>query len=161
MNLLAELRDADDVSREWPKNDLLFTLGFAASVRRNLCDWHWEGRGSVSLEEVFELVISSDQDPRPGYIISRLLDIRGAGRKGLLELVRRISCLELGGKCNSAWRAKYQRFVDSHRVKGAGDYNWSFPLTEEGKRMARFKTGGLHRARRREKGMPRTTSSGP
>lgn len=152
---MVELRVADDLNRGWSKNDLLFTLGFTDSARRMLCDWHWERRDSVSLDEVFELVISSDEDPRPGYIISRLLDIRGVGRKGLLGVLRRIPCLELGEKCRSAWEAKYRRFLDSHRVKGAGAYNWSFPLTEEGKLLARYKTGRLHLTEQREKAMRR------
>jgi hypothetical protein len=143
----------------WPKNDLLFTLGLSAAARRALCDWHWKDRELVSLEEVFELVISSDEDPRPGYVISRLLDVRNVGRIGLLKILRRISNLEFGTKCRLAWEAKYQRILNGHRLKGADAFSWSFPITEEGKSMARYKTGGLHRPREQHEGMSGSTSS--
>jgi hypothetical protein len=140
--ILDELALADDMMKEWPKADLVLALGFPAAARNSLCKWYWAEKDSVTLAEVFELVISSDTDPRAAYLVSKLLDVRNAGRKGVLAVIHHMSGVDFGPKCNLLWKAKHQRFLDAHRLKGANEYSWSFPITEEGKRMARFKTGG-------------------
>jgi hypothetical protein len=116
-------------------------LGFGKAVVRNLCEWHWREKEAVSLAEVFELLVSPDQAPRPGYLICRILDFRTVGRKNFLELVKGISSMDFGSKCNAAWQERYQLFLAAHRVKGARDYSWSFPITAEGRLMARFRNG--------------------
>jgi hypothetical protein len=151
IDILAELAVADDMMKKWPKEKLLPALGFPAAATHNMCNWHWKDKDSVTLEEIFELVISSDKDPRPGYLICRMLDFRHFGKKGFFAIVHRLSNVNLGEKCNSFWKAKHQLFLDAHRVKGLGPCNWSIPITEEGKLLARFKNGALYLPKHRGK----------
>lgn len=148
-NILADLAAADDLTKEWPKAELLMALGFRLGVIRNLCEYYWGERESVALAEVFELLISSDPDPRPGYLICRILDFNNVGRKNFLELVKKVSSIDFGPKCNSAWQERHQLLLNAHRLKGLSAYSTSFPITPEGKLMARFRGGGLYLPRRR------------
>lgn len=150
-NILAELIAADDPTGEWPKAELLVALGFRPGVNRNLCEWHWGDRESVSLAEIFELLISSNRDPRPGYLICPILDCRNVGRKGFLQLVQNMSRIDFGPKCRAAWQERHQLFLAAHRLKGPGDYSWSFPITAEGHLMARFKGGARYWPRYRDR----------
>jgi hypothetical protein len=105
----------------------------------------------VSLAEIFELMISSNPDPRPGYLVCPLLDFRNIGRKSFLELVRTLSAIDFGPACNAAWQERHQWFLNAHRLKGASDYSWSFPITPEGHLMARFKGGARYWPRCRDR----------
>jgi len=135
--LLTELAVGDDVTKKWPKADLLLALGFPTAARNTLCKWHWKEKDTATLAEVFELVISSDEDTRPGYLVSRLLDFRNVGRKCVLDVIHHMSGLDFGPNCNLLWKARHQRFLYAHRLKGAGEGKWSFPLTKQGRLMAR------------------------
>ena len=84
--LMDELSQIDDIKKQWPKYELLSLLGFPKAVRNNLCRWYWGEQDTVSLAEVFELVISSEKDPRPGYLISKILEVRCIEKKHSLRL---------------------------------------------------------------------------
>lgn len=145
-----DLANADDMTKQWPKSSLLSFCGFPASARNSLCRGYWEHQEGLTLAEVFELVISSDIDPRPGYLISRMLDVRYVGRKSFLAVIRHMETLDFGQQCNLVWQGKYAQFADAHRAKGSGDLSWSFPITDEGKRLAKFKNGREYTPRPRK-----------
>ena len=150
-NIADDLISADDIEKKWPKWDLLLTLGFGEYVRRNLCRRYWEEQDDISLVEVFEVVISSQKDPRPGYLISPMLNARGVGQKTFLHTVKHITELKFGRKCKRIWNRKYKQFADVHRVKGIGEHSYSFAVTEAGKNMAMFKNGSHYAPRLRGK----------
>jgi hypothetical protein len=56
--------------------------------------------------EIFELLASSERDPRPGYLVCPILDFRNVGRKNLLEMIKSMSTIDLGSKCNAAWQER-------------------------------------------------------
>jgi len=143
------LANADDMTKHWPKVKLLFFLGFPTAARNNLCHWHWGKQDDVTLAEVFELVISSERDPRAGYLISRMLDVRCVGKTAFLRVVRYMAGLDFGKQCNLAWKIKYSHFLNASRAKGSNVYCWSFPITEEGKLLAKTRNGKQHLPRRR------------
>jgi hypothetical protein len=145
-DLLLDLPVIDDTEAEWPKTVLLAALGFPSSARKVLCEYYWQDRSTVSLREIFELLISSQKDPRPGYIISPLLDFRNIGRKSVLGVVGHIGTLDLGRRCDAAWKEKYTAYLHSHRMKGSGKYSWSFPISEGGKWPVRIKGAKRHRS---------------
>ncbi len=152
-DLLADLPLLDDIDAQWPKHVILVALGFPSSVTKALCQYRWDDRETVSLGEIFELLISSDSDPRPGYIVSRLLDCRMVGKKSVVHVIENIAAIDFGRQCNLAWGERYRRYRDSHRMKGSGTHSWSFPITETGRLTARYKTGGLHRPMKETKQM--------
>jgi hypothetical protein len=153
-NIIANLGAADDLRRKWPKADLLYSLGFPEAVRQNMCRRYWQEQECITLAEVFEIIISSKKDPRPGYLISKMLDCSCVGRVAFLKAVEHMTQLDLGNRCNLAWKRRYKKFKEAHRARGSREYSWSFPLTEAGTMMARFKNGAAYIPRRRKKRTP-------
>lgn len=150
-NIAADLASVDDMTKQWPKSDLLLSLGFPVAARKNLCRWYWEKQDNITLAEVFELVLSSHKDPRPGYLISKMLDIGCIGKMTFLSVVRYMGRLDFGIKCNLVWKNKYQQFANAHRVRGNREGSWSFPITDSGEQMAKFRNGSQYTPRRRKK----------
>ncbi|BBO87038.1 hypothetical protein [Desulfosarcina ovata] len=148
-DILKEMTESDDITKPWPKLDLLFSLGFPETLRNNICQWHWHNQEAATLDEVFEFVISSEKDPRPGYLIAKMLDFRNVGIKTYLKLVNTLSEINFGPRCNLVWENKYTTFLNSHRVRGI-KFNWSKPITEEGKLLAKFRNGTPYIQRRRK-----------
>jgi len=140
--LLEAIGLIDDPDAEWPIVPVLRLLGFRPSPIEGLQSF-WGGRGTVSLREIFDLIISEQPDPRPGYLIVPLLDFRHFGRKGLFTLIDQVTELDLGERCTALWQQKYALLRAAHRLCGRGSSSNSFPITEQGKRMARLKTGQL------------------
>ena len=147
MEVLAKV---DDIKKQWPKRELLLFMGFPKSVRNNLCRWYWEEQDTVTLAEVFELVISNERDPRPGYLISKMLDTRGVGKNIFLKVIRTLTELDFGEQCNLVWEKKYTQFLNAHRVKGSRKYSWSFPITDDGQLLAKFRNGTPYLPRHRK-----------
>ncbi len=116
---------------------------------------HRGDRNWLSKHEEWEDVDSEYMETRLGDVFptgrNRLhyLYIRNAAGKGVLAVIKQMSDFDFGPNCNLLWKEKHQRFLHAHRLKGAGEYSWSFPITEEGKLMARFKNGGHCLPRRR------------
>ncbi len=142
---------ADDMTKQWPKLDLLLSLGFPESASNNICEWYWKKKETVTLAEVFEVVISSEKDPRLGYLISKMLDIRCVGKKTFLKVVSSMAGLDFGKQCNLVWKNKYTKFFNAHRVKGSRKHSWSFPITDDGKLLAKFRNGTPYLPRRPKK----------
>ncbi|GAB6908216.1 hypothetical protein DESC_270003 [Desulfosarcina cetonica] len=149
-NILKELSKTDDMKKSWPKYDILFSLGFTETIRNSICEWYWGDKETVTLEDVFEVVISSEKDPRTGYLITKMLDLRCVGIKTFLKVVNSFSEIDFGKKCNIAWRKKQEMFMSAHRVKGSREHSWSSPITEEGKGLAKFRNGTPYVPRRRK-----------
>ncbi len=59
--------------------------------------------------------------------------------------------LDFGKQCNLVWKSKYTQLLNAHRVKGSDEYNWSFPITEEGKLLAKFRNGAQYLPRLRKR----------
>ena len=132
-------------------------IGFAIFIRiseglrNSICEWHWSNQETATLNEVFEVVISSEKDPRPGYIITKMLDFRNVGIKTYLKVVKSLSEIDFGQRCNHVWKNKYTVFLNSHRVKGCRTHSWSTPITEEGKLSTKSRNGTPYMPRRRKK----------
>ena len=137
-NILKELAKTDDITKPWPKLDLLFSLGFPETVRNNICKWHWINKETFTLDELFEVVISSEIDPRPGYLITKMLDFRNVGIITFLKVVNSLSEIDFGQQCNLIWKNKYTMFLNAHRVRGSRKHSRSSSITEEGKLLAKF-----------------------
>lgn len=155
-NILKELTSADDITKPWLKFDLLFSLGFPLSVSNNICERYWINKETVTLAELFEVVISSEKDPRAGYLITKLLDFRCVGIKTFLKVVKSFSEIDFGKQCNLIWENKCKMFLNAHRVRGSRKHSWSSPINEEGKLRAKFRNGTPYMPRRRKKTTKKT-----
>ncbi|MBU1170177.1 MAG: hypothetical protein KKD44_11490 [Proteobacteria bacterium] len=149
-NIKNELPKTDDIEKQWPKFNLLYSLGFPVAARNNICRTYWDNRETISLSDVFEIIISNTSDPRDGYLISKMLDVSMVGKTTFLNVIRAMSKIDFGTKCNVVWEFKYAQFRNSHRAKGARVHCWSFPITEKGKMLAKFRNGTYYSPRRRK-----------
>lgn len=151
-NISEEVANADDMMRQWPKSDLLLFCGFPKLARKSLCRSYWGKTDTLTLAEVFEIVITSEEDQHPGYLISKMLGLGYIGKKTFLSVVNSMACLYFGKQCNLAWKSKHTKFLNAHRVKkGSRKYCWSFPITDEDKLFVKFRSNTPFLPRRRKK----------
>jgi hypothetical protein len=127
-NIGADIVKADDLMRLWSITELLVFLGFPIQARNGL-QWYWQEKETVTLSEVFDLVISCDEAPRSGIIISKMLNVRCIGIKTFHTVVRRMAGLNFGKNCNRVWKTKYKLFQNARRVKGSRTIGWTAPIT--------------------------------
>ena len=126
----SEIAKADNLMRPWNKSDLLLFLGFPIQARNSLLRY-WSDKDGVTLLEVFDLVISSDEVPRSGIIVSSLLNVHCVGIKTFHTVVRHMTGLNFGKNCNRVWKAKYNFFLHARRVKGSLTIGWTAPITHD------------------------------
>jgi hypothetical protein len=137
--MLEKISQTDDPKKLWPKEELLSSLGMPTRIKSSVCAIIWRDQEMISLHDVFELIISDERDPRPGYLISKLLDQRNVGKKSFLAIVDHLHQLNLGTQCNQLWDEKYQRFLNADRVKGSSCQRWAFAISEKGGKYAIWK----------------------
>ncbi len=124
----SEIAKADNLMRPWNKSDLLLFLGFPIQARNSLLRY-WDNKDGVTLLEVFDLVISCDEVPSSGIIISKLLNVHCIGIKTLHAVVKHMAGLDFGKNCNRVWKTKYKLFQNARRVKGSRTIGWTAPIT--------------------------------
>jgi len=117
---LQALVKADDLKKKWPKEKLISAFVFPARVHNVMLHFRWKDQDEICLEELLEFIISSDKDPRPGYIVSRFLGYRNVGKKGFWEAIDRLNAVDFGEKGNALWQSKYRELKSSYRVYGLG-----------------------------------------
>ncbi len=126
-NIKDELLNADDMTKQWPKWELVSALGFPSLAKNSLCKQYWSEQKTVTLREIFELVISSEKDRRPGYLITTILDMRCIGITSYFKMIKSMSEANFGKKCNAIWQVKYARYLAAKRVRGK-IYSYSKPI---------------------------------
>jgi hypothetical protein len=146
-----DLVKIDDIEKEYPQMELLSFLGFSPAISKMLCRSYWSEKHTVTIQEIFEVVISDEIDHRPGYLISKMLDVPMIGAKTFLFIVDHINKRRLGPETKKAWRKKYIKYLQAHRVKGGRIHSWSSPITEEGKNLAKFRKGSPYIPRKRKR----------
>ena len=129
-NIEADIAKADDLMRPWSISELLVFLGFPKQAQ-NVLQWCWREKETVTLSEVFDLVISCDEVLRSGIIISKMLNVRCIGIKTFHTVVRHMTGLNFGKNCNRVWKAKYNFFLHARRVKGSLTIGWTAPITHD------------------------------
>jgi hypothetical protein len=129
-NIGADIAKSDDLMKSWSISELLVFLGFPIQARNGL-QWYWQEKETVTLSEVFDFVISCDEVPRSGIIISKLLNVHCIGIKTLHAIVRHMTELDFGKNCNRVWKEKYKLFQNARRVKGSRTIGWTAPITHD------------------------------
>jgi transposase len=125
-----EIRQADDLDREWPAADLVAALGLL-TVTTTALTRYFEDQGTtaISLRALMDMAISAREDPRTGYLITPLLDVRFVGKKGFWSVINRITDLDLGSRCEEEWHGRVARLRQCWRIHGALPYSWSKPVS--------------------------------
>jgi hypothetical protein len=74
-----------------------------------------------------ELVISDKPHPKPGFLMTPLVDFRNVRLKTFWETVKRLAELDLGDHWNEEWKRRLDRLRQASRLQGEGRYSWSKP----------------------------------
>ena len=128
--MLDELLNTNDPDKKWPAEEMLRALGLR--VRSSHTFSHHQPPTHLSLQELFDLVISDEDDPRPGYLISPMLDRRNIGMKAFREAVAALNAADFQTNIKKIWKPKNEKMLRSLRVVGFERYKWSKPLTPAG-----------------------------
>jgi len=140
-DMLEEILNTNDPNRNWPAEAMLRALGLPIRLVHDFLP-HEDGiPRQLSLQELFDFVISDADDPRPRFLISPLLDSRHLGMKSFRETVAVLNSTEFQPNIQKIWKLKHKKMEGSLRVKGFARYNWSKPLTPAGKFYSRTPMG--------------------
>ena len=106
--LLASIRQADDLNRNWPVDDLVEALALLP-MTRSFLKKHFEEQHitELSLKDLMEMAISNAFDTSdPSRPWMPLLAVHGVGKKGFWSVVNRLTNLDLGGQFNEEWKRR-------------------------------------------------------
>ena len=130
--MLDELLNTKDPNRKWPAEEMIQALGLPIRLAHSFSHHDDEPPRQLSLQELFDLVISDDDDPRPGYLISPMLDRRCVGMKAFWKAVAGLNAADFQSNIKEIWRLKHEKMLRSLRVIGSERYKWSKPLSPAG-----------------------------
>jgi hypothetical protein len=65
---------------------------------------------------VFELAVAEKENPRPGYIVCKLINLRTIGPKTFLHVISCLNNTDMGQKCNEEWQLRYQKLKAAKRI---------------------------------------------
>lgn len=124
---LKEIRKVDDLDQKWKVSYLLQSIR-PLVITQNAVIHHfeWGKTPEISLLELMELAISDKQHPKPGFLLTPLLEVRCVGVEGFWSLVGRLTQVDLGEACNREWRRRLTRLQGCSRIAGRETY-WSKP----------------------------------
>ena len=128
--MLDELLNTNDLNEKWSTEEMLRALGIRIWPSHSFL--HHEAPAHLSLQELFDLVISDDDDPRPGYLVSPMLDRRCVGMKSFRKAVAALNAADFQPNIQEIWKLKHEKMRRSLRVVGFERYKWSKPLTPAG-----------------------------
>ncbi|TSA37539.1 MAG: hypothetical protein D4R65_00695 [Verrucomicrobiaceae bacterium] len=128
--MLDELLNTNDPNQKWSTEEMLRVLGIRIWTSHSF-KYH-EAPAHLSLQELFDLVISDDDDSRPGYLVSPMLDRRTVGIKGFWKAVAALNAADFQSNIKEIWRLKHEKMLRSLRVVGSERYKWSKPLNRAG-----------------------------
>ena len=117
------LKQANDLDKRWPVNDLLDTLDLITMTRMRL-DVHFakEGIQELSLRDLMNLAYSEIVADGKVTLDYPLLRIRGVGKKGFWSVANQLTRLDLGGQCNLEWNFRLARIKGIWRIQGPTPY---------------------------------------
>ena len=125
--MLDRLLNTNDPNEKWSTEEMLQALDIRIWPSHSF-SYH-EAPARLSLQELFDWIISDDDDPRPGYMISPMLDRRSVGMKSFWKAVAALNAANFQSNIIEIWKLKHEKMLRSLRVKGSERYKWSKPLT--------------------------------
>jgi hypothetical protein len=123
------IRTADDPDKKWKVSFLVYALRPKVMTQNALIHhFKWAKTPEISLRDLMDVTISEQDHPKPGYLITPLLDFRVVGLKGFWSMVRQLTESDLGDRCNEEWRKRLGRLKQASRIVAGGRYSWSKPI---------------------------------
>jgi transcriptional regulator with XRE-family HTH domain len=121
--LREEIRNADDLERMWPVEDLVDAVGLIVVTKKRLMD-HFvaAGKKEISLRELMDMCLDAPMEGLE-FMMSPLLRISGVGKIGFWSVVNGLTSMDLGNRCNEEWQKRLVKVKQKHRVTGATPYS--------------------------------------
>jgi hypothetical protein len=126
-HFLDEIRKVDDLNHKWKVGYLAQAIHPLVMTQNAIIHhFEWGKIPEIALLELMELAISDKQHPKPGCLLTPLLEVRCVGVKGFWSLVGRLTQVDIGETCNREWRRRSTRLQECSRIAGRETY-WSKP----------------------------------
>jgi hypothetical protein len=124
---LKEIRKVDDLNKKWKVSYLAQAIRPLVMTQNAITHhFEWGKTPEISLLKLMELAISDRHHPKPGFLLTPLLEVRCVGVEGFWSLVGRLTKADLGEACNREWRRRLPRLHGCSRIAGRETY-WSKP----------------------------------
>ena len=122
--LFTAIRQADDLNRNWPVENLVETL-VLLPMTRSFLKRHFQERRVMecSLKNLMEMAIPNALDTSdPSRRSMPLLTVHGVGKKGFWSVVNRLTHLDLGGQFNEEWKRRLVILRREWKIAGEFPY---------------------------------------
>ena len=112
--LREEIRAADDMDRMWPVEDLIDAMGLIVVTRKRLID-HFvaTGKRQISLRELMDMCLDAPVQELD-FMMSPMLRVYGLGKKGFWSVVKGLTDLDMGTRCNQEWQTRLVKVMIKH-----------------------------------------------
>ncbi len=123
--LLEAIRQANDVDRPWPAEDLIDAIRPLPVTRTRLKEYFAQQNTThLSLRTLMEMAIPTAHGPDLAPVLPRLLfDVRGVGKKGFWSVVNRLTSLDLGVQFKQEWERRLTRLRRDWKIEGKFPYS--------------------------------------
>ncbi len=112
--ILKQLQEADEMDRLWPVGHLLDALGLIAVTKKRLMD-HFAGKrqDQISPRELMDMCLDAPVEGLD-FMMSPLLRVYGLGKRGFWSVVKGLTVLDMGTRCNQEWQTRLVKLVIKH-----------------------------------------------
>jgi hypothetical protein len=112
--MLKQLQATDDMDKLWSVGDLLDTLGLIVVTRKRLVDHFAEKmQNQISLREFMDMCVDAPVEGL-NFMMSPLLRVYGLGKKGFWSVVKGLTDLDMGTRCNQEWQKRLVKVMIKH-----------------------------------------------
>ncbi len=109
-----QLQEADDMGKLWPVGDLLDALGLIVVTRKRLVDHFLEKKqDQISLREFMDMCLDAPVEGMD-FTMTPLLRVYGLGKKGFWSVVKGLTDLDMGTRCNQEWQRRLVKVMIKH-----------------------------------------------
>ena len=114
IELREQIRVADDPERMWPVNDMVDAVGLIVVTRKRLMEHFVKvGQQQISLRELMDMCLNAPVEGLD-FMMSPLLRVHGVGKKGFWSMVKGLTELDLGRRCNEEWQKRLTKIKQEH-----------------------------------------------
>ena len=112
--MVKQLQESNDMDKLWPVEDLLDALGLIVVTRKRLVDHFAEkNQDQISLREFMDLCLDVPVEGM-NFTMTPLLRVYGLGKKGFWSVVKGLTDLDMGTRCNQEWQARLVKVLIKH-----------------------------------------------
>ncbi len=112
--MLKQLQEADDMDKPWPVEDLLDALGLIVVTRKRLVDHFVEkNQEQLSLRQLMDMCLEAPVEGLD-FTMTPLLRVYGLGKKGFWSVVKGLTDLDMGTRCNQEWQTRLVKVMIKH-----------------------------------------------